>query len=254
MLIKADAKQLEWRVAAFLSQDTVALAEINNNEDIHSNNQERFRLPSRLIAKTFIFRLIYGGSEYSYAKDPEFTHVSSDKRFWKRVIDEFYAKYTGMAEWHESLVRRAIADGHITVPSGRRFDYQPIRGFGGGLEWPRTTILNYPVQGFSADLMMIARVSARKRLAKFGSDVLMINTVHDDIELDCNNSLDKGNELCYNVCRVMEQVFQDIPKNFERLYEQEFNVPLVGELSYGHNLKEMVEFSAEAGKEQFSAI
>jgi hypothetical protein len=50
-------------------------------------------LPSRLIAKTFVFRLIYGGSAFSYANDPEFTGVSSDPDFWQSVIDEFYTKY-----------------------------------------------------------------------------------------------------------------------------------------------------------------
>lgn len=237
MMIKADAKQLEWRVAAFLSQDTVALAEINDGLDVHEDNRQKFSLPSRLVAKTFVFRLIYGGTEYSYAQDPDFTGTSSDPSFWKRVIDAFYRKYVGIAEWHENLVRTAIRDGALTVPSGRRYEFEPYRDKRGELKWPRTTILNYPVQGFSADLMSIARVSAFKRLKKY-KNVLLVNTVHDDIEIDVDNDP----KLVYNVCIEMEKVFQDVPKNFERLYGVPFNVPLLGEVSCGPNFLEMEEF------------
>ena len=55
MLLKADAQQLEWRTKVFLSQDPVALREIQNNEDLHSDNQKFFQLPNRTIAKNFLY-------------------------------------------------------------------------------------------------------------------------------------------------------------------------------------------------------
>lgn len=56
MLVNCDAKALEWLGVAYLSKDKVAYDEIRNNVDQHTANQERFGLPSRLIAKTFVFR------------------------------------------------------------------------------------------------------------------------------------------------------------------------------------------------------
>jgi len=56
MLINADVKGLEIVAAAFLSRDPVLIGEILNGVDIHLENQKRFNLPSRLIAKTFVFR------------------------------------------------------------------------------------------------------------------------------------------------------------------------------------------------------
>lgn len=56
MIVNSDAKALEINCAAFLSQDSVLLEEIINKVDIHSVNQEVLKLPSRLIAKIFIFR------------------------------------------------------------------------------------------------------------------------------------------------------------------------------------------------------
>lgn len=56
MFVNCDVKSLEWVVGAYLSQDEVAIEEILRGVDQHSDNQIRFKLPSRLIAKTFVFR------------------------------------------------------------------------------------------------------------------------------------------------------------------------------------------------------
>ena len=118
MLLQADAKALEWVCAAYLSQDQTAIKEIRDGTDQHSDNQLRFGLPSRLIAKTFVFRLIYGGSAYSYANDTNFTDVSTSESFWQNVIDEFYNKYTELGEWHKKIVATAMKDRKITMPTG----------------------------------------------------------------------------------------------------------------------------------------
>ena len=56
MLIEADAKQLEFLAAIYLSKDKVGYQEIKQGIDQHTDNQVRFKLPSRLVAKTFVFR------------------------------------------------------------------------------------------------------------------------------------------------------------------------------------------------------
>jgi hypothetical protein len=56
LIINCDAKALEWVVGTYLSKDKVAKQEILNKVDQHSLNQKAFNLPSRLIAKTFVFR------------------------------------------------------------------------------------------------------------------------------------------------------------------------------------------------------
>jgi DNA polymerase I-like protein with 3'-5' exonuclease and polymerase domains len=128
----------EWRVALFLSQDTVGLKELMEGIDLHTANQERFKLPSRLIAKTYLFRLLYGGSAYSYANDPDFNTVSKSEKFWEKVIEATYEKYQGLGRWHKKLVQTAIETGKIETPFGRQFVYQdPMK--------ERTKILNYTV-------------------------------------------------------------------------------------------------------------
>lgn len=56
MLVNADVKALEWFVGSWLAQDKVAYEEIFQGKDQHTDNQTKFNLPSRLIAKVFVFR------------------------------------------------------------------------------------------------------------------------------------------------------------------------------------------------------
>jgi DNA polymerase I-like protein with 3'-5' exonuclease and polymerase domains len=219
MLLQADAKQLEWVGATYLSQDATALDEIWAETDQHADNQARFGLPSRLIAKTFVFRLIYGGQAYSYANDPNFKDIGNEV-FWQDVIDQFYAKYKGLKLWHDKIVDEAKRNRKLVMPTGRVYNYEPDLKYGRE-NWPRTKILNYPVQGLGADLMAIARVSLRNRL-KGLEGITLVNTVHDSIIIDYDDDIQNTQELV----NLVDGCFNDVPKNFEKLFGTPFNLPM----------------------------
>jgi DNA polymerase I-like protein with 3'-5' exonuclease and polymerase domains len=226
MLLQADAKQLEWVGAAYLSQDDLAIQEIWDGTDMHSDNQARFGLPSRLIAKTFVFRLIYGGSAYSYAHDPNFKEIGNEA-YWQNIIDQFYNKYTKLKEWHDEILFRAKRDRKLTMPTGRVYYYEPeVTSY--GVKHPRTKILNYPVQGLGADLMSIARVSLRNRILN-KEGVRLINTVHDSIILDFDPKVWDNN----SIVSIVEKCFNDVPSNFEKLFGHKFNLPMRVECEVG---------------------
>jgi DNA polymerase I-like protein with 3'-5' exonuclease and polymerase domains len=231
-LIQADAKALEWVCATFLSQDQTAIKEIWDNVDQHTDNQKRFGLPSRLIAKTFVFRLIYGGSAYSYANDPNFKDIGGEQ-FWDGVIGEFYRKYDGLSKWHTTIVEQAKRDRKLVMPTGRIYNYEPEVSYG-KVKWPRTKILNYPVQGLGADLMSITRVSLANRLRGV-EGVKLINTVHDSIILDIDD------KICDNIgiVKLVDKCFTDVPANFEKLFGVKFNLPMRVECQVGPDWKNM---------------
>jgi len=140
MLIQADAAALEIRIAAFLSQDETLIDEIINGKDLHTDNQQRFGLPSRLIAKVLNFRILYGGNEYSFANDPEFTAVSSSEKYWKEVIESYYSKYKGIKQWHSKIIREVVNTGQLVMPTGRVYKFEKTdRGY------KDTQIKNYGV-------------------------------------------------------------------------------------------------------------
>jgi DNA polymerase I-like protein with 3'-5' exonuclease and polymerase domains len=233
MLMQADAAALELRVAAFLSQDPVMIQELVDEVDLHTNNKDRFGLPDRLTAKKFGFRLLYGGSAYSYANDPDFTFVSTSEKFWQKVIDAYYEKYDGIKRWHVRLLREAVETGKVISPTGREYVFQEYNG-----SYKDTQIKNYVVQGTGADLMALARVSFHNRLKKLNyKDCLLVNTVHDSIVLDYNEKVCDTNTLA----QLFHDVFRDLPKNFEKLFLTPFNVPMTCEVLVGTNWENMEE-------------
>jgi DNA polymerase I-like protein with 3'-5' exonuclease and polymerase domains len=231
-IVACDASALEWVCGTYLSQDQVAMNEIINKVDQHTENQRAFNLPSRLIAKTFVFRLIYGGSSYSYANDVNFEHVSKSTKFWDEVIERFYGKYKGWADWHIRLMQEATTTGRIVMPTSRAYSYEPnMRG-----DWPRTTILNYPVQGLGADIMAIIRVAFWKRLKQEQIKALPISSVHDSIVVDCPE------EEVDVVVSLYREAFQEAPRLFKAWFGEEFNLPLRCECSVGNNMSELEEY------------
>lgn len=239
MIINCDAKALEIVCAGYLSRDEVLYDELRRSVDIHANNQERFKLPSRLIAKTFVFRLIYGGSAYSYANDPDFAEVKGNEKFWQGVIDEFYNKYKGIQTWHTALVTEASSTGKLCMPTGRFYNFESTMRRG-NLEWPRTKILNYPVQGLGADIVSIARAITRIKWKEQKIEGVLISTIHDSIVADV------ADQEVERVCQLFLDVFNEIPQYFERLFGIPFDLPTKSEISYGNNKYDLKVWEKDA--------
>lgn len=250
MILKADAAQLEFRVKVFLAQDEAGMEEIplmdQGLKDVHTENQERFKLPDRTIAKNWLYQAIFcdafgpqglNAAAGGFAAKADFQHVfpvskKQATESWLRVLEAFFGKYEGIYQHGPALIGEATSTGRIVVPSGRFFPFKPELTWSGELDWPRTKILNYPVQGFSADLVQVARLTLWDQWDT--SKGLLINTVHDDVEADVDNNP----EIVYNTCITMEEAFRSIPANFKKRYGSEINVPLSGEVKYGVTLNE----------------
>lgn len=238
MLTAYDAKQLEWRAVAHLSEDKVALEEVKDSSiDFHSDNQARFKLPSRLVAKVFLFRNIYcpwwnvDKTAYAYSVDNDFKHVGG-RKFWRDVIDKFYTKYDGIYQYHKKLKSMVTSNGYIENPTGRIYEFEP-KIYNGEIKWPDNDIVNYPVQGFSADLMQIIRISAFNRLKEYREQqrCLFVNTVHDNLVLDINGNI----HLAKEISEIVKGSFQDCGKNYQKLYGKELLVPMDCDAKVGIN-------------------
>lgn len=236
MIVNVDVKGLEVVAAADLSGDKVLRQELLDGVDIHEANRDRFKLGEgklgRLIAKIFKFRLIYGGSAYSYAHDPDFTGVSTSEKFWQNVIDEYYLKYSGIKEWHDSMLLTVMKTGVIEIPSGRYFPYKQLPNG----RWPLTTIKNYPVQGFGADLVMLARIEFMRLLRESDLEALFISTIHDSL------GVDTPEKNVYTICKMLKQSIESIPALCKREWNYDFSLPVNCELSVGPNKRALKEF------------
>ena len=130
MIVQVDAKSLEWCTYLYLSQDPVGIEEwhgvLNDptKNDIHRANEQAFKLPSRLIAKVFLFRWIYRGSAYAYSKDTDFMPVSRKVDFWQDVIDRYYSKYKVLHQTHLNYINTVKKTGKLVSPLGRVYEFK----------------------------------------------------------------------------------------------------------------------------------
>lgn len=241
MLISCDAKQLEWRVAVQLSGDKVGLDEIRNKQDTHALNQREFQLPSRLIAKIYLFRTIFRGSGWAFANDPEFSHVSSSAKFWDRINEKFYAKYHGLDKWHKRSASMVMAGQPICGPLGRSWSINiPRDERTNEVKVPWTTLTNYPVQGTGADIMKMARVIFYKRIKKLGIPCLFITTVHDSIVVDAEA------QYLDVIVKLFHETFAALQENIKKLFGYDWIVPLECEVKIGPNMKDMKEYHVQS--------
>jgi len=237
MLLQCDASQLEWRVALELSNDLVGIAEVINGDDTHANNQKAFDLPSRLIAKIFLFRTIFRGSGWAFANDPDFMHVSTSSKFWDGMNEKFYKKYKGIDKCHEKWKDIVVSGRSIEGPMGRSWSIPMGRDYKGELKVPMTQLVNFPVQGTGADVMMMARIMAKKRIQRANIACDFISTVHDSIVVDTRK------QHLEAIREIFTSVFDDLPSRINSVFGYSWTVPMACESKFGPDMKNMQKFA-----------
>lgn len=232
MLINVDVKSLEVVVAAQLSGDKVLKKEIIDKLDTHADNQAKFNLPDRLTAKRFVFKLLFGATHYGFYTDPDFLEVGLSQEQWAEVIRKFYEKYSGIAAWHKKNIHEAMLNGKLSVPSGAYYPFAP-KMYERELKWPITQIKNYPIQGFGADLVMLARLECSKLLKKSGLEYKLVSTVHDSIVVD---TPEKNTQ---EVAKILKQSVESVPALCKQVWNYDFDIPLSCEVQAGKNKFDM---------------
>lgn len=102
-------------------------------------------IQSALYRNVKLTKGLYGASAYGFANDPDFFDVSKSDKFWQEVIDNYYKKYYGIAAWHNKLLKTAMSEKMLQIPSGRYYPIAP-NVLNGRVKWPLTIIKNYPVK------------------------------------------------------------------------------------------------------------
>lgn len=227
-ILEADFAQLEFRTAAFLSQDEVAMKEVAEGFDVHSYTAKVISdagLPTtRQEAKAHTFAPLYGATGYGRGES-----VAAYYR-------HFVHKYKGIAEWHYRLASEALNTGVVKTPSHREFAFPDVSRKRNGDPTFFTQIKNYPVQSFAtADIVPLALLYMDDLLE--GKQSCIVNTVHDSIVVDVHPK-----EKEYVV-----EVINDTNKSLHSLiltqWGIDFNVPLLLEAKIGNNWLDTKELS-----------
>ena len=221
-VMEADFAQLEFRVAAYLSQDKTAIDEVSTGFDVHSYTakviSDAGQPMSRQEAKAHTFAPLYGASGFG--------RTEAEAAYYK----QFTTKYNGIGKWHEELAKEALNTGKIRTPSGREFAFPDVqRRRRGGVTF-FTQIKNYPVQSFAtADIVPISLIYIDKLLGVNKMQSCIVNTVHDSIVIDVHpNEVDK-------VIKVIHRTNDMLISLVNKKWNLDFNVPLLLEAKIGDN-------------------
>lgn len=235
MLLDCDLSGIEWRVAAFLSQDPVMIQEIIDGDDIHTSNAIAFfgGAEHRQDCKIFNFRMIYRGSPYAFYMDPTMPNFTLER--WTEIRDAFYNKYVGLKKQHDFWISEQRSKGKIISPTGRILRFNKIKNQDGSIGYKEAQACNYPVQSLAtADIAPLAvcvscsRIRAANLVSKF------IGTVHDSNLFDC---IDES--VARQTAEIVINTFRELPILIEKFFGFSFNVPLTGEAKIGPNWGEM---------------
>ncbi len=219
-ILEADFAQLEFRTAAYLSQDKTAMKEIKDGFDVHAYTAsvitESGQKTSRQEAKAHTFAPLYGATGFG--------RTSAEAKYY----EQFTKKYEGVALWHSELAQEAMKTKAIRTPSGREFAFPNVYKNKHGRVSNFTQIKNYPVQSFAtADIVPLALLYIDKLLDTMKSCV--VNTVHDSIVIDVHPDEERA------VLEAINTTNRNLPSLVNSKWGIEFNVPLLLESKIGDN-------------------
>lgn len=219
-ILSCDLAQLEFRVAAYLSQCRKTIEFIKAGQDIHMVSA-RFFTPEgditpdmRQDAKKHTFAPLYGAQgEYT---------------------EHFYNEFPGLKEWHGRLSEEALTTKQTKIPSGRIYAYPNAERSqdrnGRPIVKPFTQISNYPVQGFATgDIMPAITVNIYRQMKALRVKSRLILTVHDDLTADVHPA---EKELMIG---IFKKGFGSVYNECKQRFGIDINVPIDYDLSIGRN-------------------
>ena len=189
VLVDADYSQIELRLLAHMADDPVMIRAFRTGEDIHTItasqvfgvSPEAVTAEMRRRAKAVNFGIVYGISAFSLSQDIGVTVAEA-----KEYMDRYFEKYAGVHRYMTQVVEQARADGYVSTLLGRRRWLPELkssnfntRSFG------ERVALNMPIQGTAADIIKLAMIRVRDRLAAEGLQGRLVLQVHDELIVEC---------------------------------------------------------------------
>lgn len=184
-LVVADYSQIELRLLAHMSGDTVLVDAFLNNEDIHTRTaSEVFGVAPLMVtsemrrnAKAVNFGIVYGQTPFGLAQALGISRAEAEI-----YIKNYFDRYAGVRKWIDATIAEVKRTGYAVTLAGRR---RPIpdmdsrnpnaRGFA------ERTAVNTPLQGTAADLIKQAMIVIDRRLIEEGWRSRMLLQVHDEL-------------------------------------------------------------------------
>lgn len=189
VLVDADYSQIELRLLAHIAGDEHMIAAFRSGEDIHTVtasqvfgvDPEQVTHEMRRRAKAVNFGIVYGISDFSLSQDIGVTRAEA-----KEYMEKYFEKYSGVRAYMDAVVERAKADGYVSTLLGRRRWLPELKSSNFNMRsFGERVALNMPIQGTAADIIKVAMIRVRDRLAEEGLEARLILQVHDELIVEC---------------------------------------------------------------------
>lgn len=208
LLLGADYSQIELRLLAHMSGDADLVASFLKDEDVHRRTaSEIFQTAPdavddrmRGIAKAINFGLMYGKTAFGLAQE-----LGIPRKEAAQIIERYFARYSGVKRYLDSLIEGAREKGLVTTLFGRRRILRDIGSKNPALRANAERMaMNTPIQGTAADIMKMAMIELDARMMKKGFKAKLTTQVHDELLIDC--PVDEADEVAALLTSTMENI------------------------------------------------
>lgn len=220
---EGDGSQLEFRVAGFMGQCTIATQEIVDGVDVHTQSaavingvpKEEVTSSMRGAAKADTFKPLYGGKQ----------GTEGQKAYYKW----FGEHYKGLTDKQDRWLSEAMRTKKVVLPHGFIFYWPYARPQGKNSVEGGTKIVNAPVQHFATGEIIPIAVTYLWHLMR-EMESFLVNTVHDSAIAELHpDEKAEFTELCkYAFTHCVYHYLKEV-------YNIEFNVPLGVGVKIGRN-------------------
>lgn len=222
VLWEADFSQAELRCLAYYSNDPTLMETFHKRDDIHTTtaagiyevSPEDVTEEQRDVGKTANFAILYGVSPHGLSK-----LLDSSKEEAKEVIKGWFNLYPKAEEFMREVQEKALEDGYVDTPTGRRRYFYPA---GNNTGFIRRQAGNTPIQSLAWDVTRESMVDIHLQ----GYDIRL--TVHDSVI----GMSDKDEFDPYPIKKTMEESANELLNH---------KVPFVVDISVGLSWGDMEE-------------
>ena len=223
-LIGIDYSQIELRLLAHFSQDSVLLDAFNHDKDIHLQTAialfgEEEAPSKRSVAKTVNFGLLYGMGPKKLSDTLGITTKEA-----KEIIEKYFDSFPTVRQYFRSIVDTSKEYGYVETLLKRRryFDYENATPmFRAAYE--RESV-NSVFQGSASDLIKLSMNEIHETIKKENLNAKMLLQIHDELIFEVN--ADEAEVLGNRFKEIMEGIMS-------------LNIPLKASMNIGDNWGEL---------------
>lgn len=229
LLLAADYSQIELRLLAHYSKDTLLVEAFRRGDDIHTLTASQvFEVPPLMVtpdhrrqAKVVNFGIVYGLSPFGLSQN-----LGIETSEAKKYIEAYFDRYSGVRAFIDRTLDETRRDARVKTLFGRVRPIPDINSKNYNLRgFAERTAVNTPLQGTAADLIKLAMIRIDEIIREQGLRSKMTLQVHD--------------ELVFEVPEEEVDLMRSLVREQMENVHPGLSVPLLVEIGVGKNWRDL---------------